>query len=370
MSKTTALYPEHEALGASFTDFGGWTMPLKYKNELEEHRAVRGDAGVFDLSHMGELRVRGPEAGRFLDRALISALSSLAVGRAKYSMALNAEGGIIDDLITYRLAEDDFLVIPNASNKDTVLASFRETAAGLDVSIEDATEATTLIAVQGPRSAALLTSLLTEETAAEADALRYFAWTTVTFNDDALKDTPIIAARTGYTGEDGFELYISNDPEAARRVWELCTKAGATPCGLAARDSLRLEAGMPLYGHELSTALSPADAGLAVLIGKKKEEPFVGKEALDAKPEPQRVLTGLQGQGRRAAREGATLYTAEGKEVGVVTSGQLSPTLGYPIALAYLEKEYSDVGTQLEADIRGKRYPYAVCTTPFYRREK
>ncbi|MCF4006245.1 glycine cleavage system aminomethyltransferase GcvT [Corynebacterium uropygiale] len=370
MSKTTALYPEHESLGASFTDFGGWTMPLKYKNELEEHRAVRGDAGLFDLSHMGELRVRGPEAARFLDRALISALSSLAVGRAKYSMALNDEGGIIDDLITYRLGEEDFLVIPNASNKDTVLESFRRTAEGLDVSIEDATDTTTLIAVQGPRSAALLTSLLTEESATAASELRYYAWTTVTFTDPELTDIPIIAARTGYTGEDGFELYISDNPEASRRVWTLCREAGATPCGLAARDSLRLEAGMPLYGHELSTELSPADAGLAVLIGKKKEEAFVGKEALEKKPAPSRVLAGLRGEGRRAAREGAVLYTADGQEVGQVTSGQLSPTLGYPVALAYLEKEYSDVGTELEADIRGKRYPYAVCATPFYRREK
>ncbi|QNQ90593.1 glycine cleavage system aminomethyltransferase GcvT [Corynebacterium poyangense] len=370
MSRITALYQEHEAAGATFTDFGGWTMPLKYGNELDEHRAVRTAAGLFDLSHMGELRVRGPEAARFLDRALISQLSALKVGRAKYSMILNTDGGIIDDLITYRLGEEDFLVVPNAGNKDAVLSAFTEIAEGLNVSIDDETETTTLIAVQGPSSAELLKQLLDQDSAAEIDSLRYYAWTKVSFLDAKLSGMHILAARTGYTGEDGFELYIADNAEAARTIWSLFRELDVTCCGLAARDSLRLEAGMPLYGNELTTTTSPVDAGLKVLIAKEKDEPFQGQEAVSARPEPQRVLVGLQGEGRRAARHGAILYDAAGTKVGVVTSGQLSPTLGYPIALAYLDKELKDPGNKLEADIRGRRYPYEVIATPFYRRDK
>ncbi|MGP6172764.1 glycine cleavage system aminomethyltransferase GcvT [Corynebacterium sp. A21] len=364
--RESPLHSEHEQLGASFTAFGPWNMPLKYDSELAEHKAVREAAGLFDLSHMGEVRVTGPEAGAFLDHALISQLSTIAIGRAKYSMIVNERGGILDDLITYRLGENEFLVVPNAGNASTVFAALQERAAGFDVVLGDESLATALIAVQGPKSLDILLSLTDEEDVEDIRAAKYYSALLAT-----VAGVDVLVARTGYTGEDGFELYAPNIE--APVLWNKLLDAGAgrglLPCGLAARDSLRLEAGMPLYGNELSVDLTPKDAGLGVLIGKKKES-FFGKEALDAQAEPTRAMVGLSSEGRRAARSGAALFDAEGKEVGVVTSGQPSPTLGYPVALAYLDRELATPGTTLEVDIRGKRYPFAVVETPFYKRAK
>ncbi|QGU07847.1 Aminomethyltransferase [Corynebacterium occultum] len=362
--RESPLHAEHENLGASFTAFGPWNMPLKYDSELAEHKAVREAAGLFDLSHMGEVRVTGPEAGAFLDHALISQLSSIAIGRAKYSMIVNEQGGIIDDLITYRLGENEFLVVPNAGNTTAVVAALQERAEGFDVVVGDESLVTALIAVQGPKSLEILLSLTAEEDVEDVREAKYYS--AVQAN---IAGVDMLVARTGYTGEDGFELYISNTEAPA--LWNKLLDAGAgqglLPCGLAARDSLRLEAGMPLYGNELSLDLTPKDAGLGVLIGKKKES-FFGKEALDAQAEPARVLVGLSSEGRRAARSGAQLFDAAGTEVGQITSGQPSPTLGYPVALAYVDREFGETGTALEADIRGKRYPFTVVDTPFYKR--
>ncbi|MEJ6014436.1 glycine cleavage system aminomethyltransferase GcvT [Corynebacterium sp. H127] len=357
------LHAAHEKLGAMFTDFGGWEMPLRYDNELAEHRAVRENVGLFDLSHMGEIRVTGDQAGEFLDFALISQLSALAVGRAKYTMIVAEDGGIIDDLIVYRLGETEYLVVPNAGNAAAVSAALAERATAFDVTLSDETSGTALIAVQGPRAADLLAGI-----ADEPDTLRqlkYYAAMPATISGHE-----VLLARTGYTGEDGFELFIPN--AAAQTLWEALLKAGEPldmlPCGLAARDSLRLEAGMPLYGHELSKDLHPADAGLGVLVSKKKSPDFFAADALLNAPEPARVLIGLQGTGRRAARADAAVSTPGGESIGVITSGQLSPTLGYPIALAYVDRAYAAEGTQLEADIRGKKYPYTVVKLPFYTR--
>lgn len=356
----TPLAKIHESLGASFTAFGQWNMPLKYGSELQEHRAVREAAGLFDLSHMGEVWVTGPQAAAFLDYALIADFSALPIGKAKYSMILQDDGGIIDDLITYRLDAERFLVIPNAGNTPAVVAALHERAAKFDVSVEDASTTTALIAVQGPQSAALLASLIPDEQQAALESLRYYACTTLT-----VSEFDLIVARTGYTGEDGFEIYCS--PKQAPVVWERLADAGAQPCGLAARDSLRLEAGMPLYGNELNTNLTPIDAGLGVIIPRKKEADFVGKSALANLEQPARVLVGLTSAGRRAARQHAELYDGE-TLVGEVTSGQPSPTLGHPIALAYVDAALATPGTELEADIRGKRYPYTVVELPFYKR--
>lgn len=352
------LKSTHEALNASFTDFGGWTMPLKYGSELEEHRAVRSDVGIFDLSHMGEIDVIGPDAGAFLDYALISSLSNLKVGKAKYSMIVAEDGGILDDLISYKLAEDRYLVVPNAANTDAVWLAFQSRVGDFDVELTNRSEEIALIAVQGPRALEVLEPLVD---GAPGD-LPYYSAGEMKLGEGA--DTiDVIVARTGYTGEDGFEIYSSFDN--APSVWEAVIGHG-TPCGLAARDSLRLEASMPLYGHELTADITPVEAGMGRAFAKKEAD-FVGKEALTGR-EPSVAIAGLTSQDRRAAREGAEVYIGDEK-IGVVTSGQPSPTLGYPVALAHLDPQRAEIGTDVEIDIRGRRYPFTIVETPFYSRK-
>jgi len=359
--RTSPLHSRHEELGASFTPFGAWTMPLKYGNELDEHRAVRSSAGLFDLSHMGEIRVTGPDAGAFLDHALISTLSTIPVGKAKYSMIVDDNGGILDDLISYRLADEEYLVVPNAGNTDVVWEAFQDRADGFDVDLVNESLDTALIAVQGPDAAEIITSVVDGADEATVHDMKYYAAAPLTV---AGIDT--LLARTGYTGEDGFELYVPNDQ--AGQLWDALLNAGDShdllPAGLAARDSLRLEAGMPLYGNELTRDITPVEAGMAMAF-RKKEADFVGRAALADREATSRIV-GLRGEGRRAARSGAEVYRGD-ELIGTVTSGQPSPTLGYPVALALLSGEIAP-GEQLEVDIRGKRHPFQVVDTPFYQR--
>lgn len=388
--KHTALHHVHEQLDARFTDFGGWDMPLKYGKELDEHRAVRETVGVFDLSHMGEVKVSGPQAAEFLDYALISRLSAVKVGKAKYSMLCTEDGGIVDDLITYRLAEDDFLVVPNAGNAPRVAEALAQRAEGFDVTVVDQTGDKSLVAIQGPKAAEVMHSIVenvtdapeasgaTEDVKGAVDGLGYYA----AFKG-IVAGQPALIARTGYTGEDGFEIIVDND--AAEQVWNVAlgkaTELDGLPCGLAARDTLRLEAGMPLYGNELNDELTPVDAGLGILAATKSKDSFVGRDAIVTAKEKgaARVLIGLQGEGRRAARSGYTVLAGEGEDaqpIGEVTSGALSPTLGYPVAMAYVDKAATEeggaaaVGQTVQVDIRGKQYPYQVVEMPFYQREK
>ena len=372
--KYTALYEEHKQLGASFTDFGGWQMPLKYSSELAEHHAVRNAAGLFDLSHMGEVWVTGPEAGAFLDYALVGKLSAIADGKAKYSLICNADGGIVDDLITYRFGDEKYLVVPNAGNAPTVAAALAERArsgkvGGFDVIVGDVSAEMSLVAVQGPKAEAILLKLTDEAQHALVTDLKYYA-----FNELTVAGHDVILARTGYTGEDGFELFVANN--AAAPLWASVAEAGAefgiVPCGLASRDSLRLEAGMPLYGNELSLERSPFDAGLGPVVAlKSKEGDFVGRSALEADKEAgsKRKLVGLKGLGRRAGRGGYPVLK-DGNVVGEVTSGQPSPTLGYPVAMAYVDVEFTELGTALDIDLRGKAEPFEVVALPFYKRRK
>lgn len=370
--KETALAAEHEALGASFTDFGGWRMPLKYSSELEEHRAVRSAAGMFDLSHMGELRVIGAEAATFLNTALVGNLAKIEPGKAKYSLICTADGGIIDDLITYRIGEQEYLVIPNAANREVVAAALTERAADFDVEIWDESEGISLIAVQGPASAAIVSSLVRADEIDLVENLSYYAHTTVTIGGQE-----ILLARTGYTGEDGFELYLPHDKAGAlwRALLEGGSDFGLTPCGLACRDSLRLEAGMPLYGNELTTSRKPQEAGLPV-VAFSKEEDFIGRAALEqakaagvGKTTGQR-LVGLKTSGKRAARKGHVIQNLEGAPIGEITSGVPSPTLGHAIAMGYVDVAYVEPGTELHVDVRGKPIPFEVTKPPFYRREQ
>ncbi|MCD7444887.1 glycine cleavage system aminomethyltransferase GcvT [Streptomyces lincolnensis] len=364
----TALDALHRSLGATMTDFAGWDMPLRYGSERDEHNAVRERAGLFDLSHMGEITVSGPEAAALLNHALVGNLASVGVGRARYTMICQEDGGILDDLIVYRLDDTEFMVVANASNAQVVLDALVERSAGFDAEVRDDRDAYALIAVQGPRSPGILASL----TDADLDGLKYYAGLPGT-----VAGVPALIARTGYTGEDGFELFVK--PEHAVELWQALTKAGEgvglVPCGLSCRDTLRLEAGMPLYGHELSTSLTPFDAGLGRVVKFDKEGDFVGREALTeaasrSLENPPRVLVGLVAEGRRVPRAGYAVV-AEGRVIGEVTSGAPSPTLGRPIAMAYVDAAHAAPGTPgVGVDIRGSHEPYEVVALPFHKRRK
>ena len=370
--RRTALEAVHESLGATFTDFAGWRMPVRYDSDLAEHRAVRESAGLFDLSHMGEIHLRGPQAGEALDHAMAGKLSAVAVGRAKYTLLLTEQGGVIDDVIVYRLAEDHFLVVANASNAVVDAEEIRARVAGFDVEVDDASDRTSLIAVQGPESEQILLDLLAAEdsgvegvTAEDITSMKYYR-----FAEGTYRGGDLLVARTGYTGEDGFELYVGDD--SAEELWKALTAVGGdriVPCGLACRDTLRLEAGMPLYGNELSRDLLPAQAGMGRIVALSSKGDFVGREATEAaQTEGLPVLVGLAAEGRRAARAGSAVRDGEGNEIGAVTSGVLSPSLGHPIALAYIDPSHREVGTELVVDVRGKDLPVRVVETPFYRR--
>ncbi|MGW7072539.1 glycine cleavage system aminomethyltransferase GcvT [Streptomyces sp. NPDC054855] len=372
--RLTALDAVHRALGATMTDFAGWDMPLRYASERDEHNAVRTKAGLFDLSHMGEITVSGPEAVDLLNFALVGNIGSIGVGRARYTMICAEDGGILDDLIVYRLGETEapeYMVVANASNAQVVLDALTARAEGFDAEVRDDRDAYALLAVQGPESPAILKSL----TDADLDGLKYYAGLPGT-----VAGVPALIARTGYTGEDGFELFVA--PGDAEKLWgalmEAGTPVGMVPAGLSCRDTLRLEAGMPLYGHELTAELTPFDAGLGRVVKFEKtsqSDTFVGRAALAAAAEraeaaPPRKLVGLVAEGRRVPRAGFSVVS-DGKVIGEVTSGAPSPTLGKPIAIAYVDAAHAAPGTEgVGVDIRGTHEPYEVVALPFYKRQK
>lgn len=359
---TTPLHAEHEKLGASFTDFGGWSMPVRYGSDLEEHHQVRNSAGIFDISHMAEIRIRGEQAAAFLDYALVSKLSELAISRAKYTLICNDHGAAIDDLIVYRIAEQEFLIVANAANRHAVVVALTELQEKYsDVEVLDESDDWALIALQGPKSHAVLEALC----AKDLSEAKYYS-----ILDAQLSGIDVQLARTGYTGEDGFEIFVPE--EHAATIWQLLvSQPEVKPSGLAARDTLRLEAGMPLYGHELNLEVTPFEANLGKVIRFDKGG-FVGREALEARSGSalELRLYGLMGEGKRAARAEYEIFLPGGLEpIGSVTSGALSPTLGYPIAMAFLDGKLDlEVGTKLEADVRGTRINYEVVTLPFYKR--
>lgn len=338
-------------------------MPVQYRGLVEEHNAVRNAAGLFDLSHMGEIFITGPDAAAALDYALITAPGKLAVGRAHYSMLVDEKGGIIDDLIVYRLGDTRYLVVPNASNAETVAASLKERLAKFEVQLDDASLHTSLVAIQGPRAAEILQPFV----GVELKTIKYYSGT-----ETQACGVPAILARTGYTGEDGFELFLAWDD--ALRVWDTLLEAGAArglvPAGLGARDTLRLEAGMPLYGQELGRDTTPFEAGLGRLVSFSKPGDFVGRAALErARDNPRKALVGLRLGGRGIARIGYPVYLpAATAAAGVITSGSTSPTLGYAIAMAYVPTDRTAVGGALEVGIRDQRVSAEVVAMPFYKR--
>lgn len=363
--KRTPLHDHHRELGARLVPFAGYEMPVQYSSIIEEHRVVRSAVGLFDLSHMGELEVRGDEAVAFLRHALVSDPGALEHGQAQYSMACDADGGIIDDLIVYRRATHEFLVVCNASNRAAVVDQLAGLLSRGDfgVTVDDRSDATALIAPQGPHSAALLAEL----TDLDLDAIANYRSA-----DGEVAGIACLVARTGYTGEDGFELFC--DAAKARELWDALATAGERhglrPCGLGARDTLRLEAGMPLYGNELSRETNPYEVNLGRVVKLEKGD-FVGRSVLAAVQHtgPERKLIGLRMTENAIPRSGYAVR-ADGSDVGRVTSGTLSPTLGEKIAMALVPAELAGVGNAFEVVVRERPYRAEQVKLPFYRRPR
>ncbi|MEA5468455.1 glycine cleavage system aminomethyltransferase GcvT [Spirulina sp. 06S082] len=358
----TPLFQEISDLGARFTDFAGWEMPVQFAGLKLEHEAVREAVGMFDISHMGKFTLKGAKLLSHLQPLFPSDLESLQPGQAQYTVLLNARGGIIDDVIIYYQGEDatgiqSGVAIVNAATRSRDKAWLLEHLQGSGIMLQDVSPDKVLLAVQGPQAVAVLKPLIT----GDIEALKAFEHLHASIAGES-----VFIARTGYTGEDGFEIMM--DPETGRQLWRSLLAVGVTPCGLGARDTLRLEAAMALYGQDITEDTTPLEAGLGWLVHLDKKGAFIGREALEQQKQGglDRKLIGLAMQGRYIARHGYPII-AEGEKVGEVTSGTLSPTLGKAIALAYVPKQLAKKGTLLEVEIRGKTHPATVVKKPFYR---
>jgi aminomethyltransferase len=352
----TPLYDEHKALEARLVDFAGWEMPVQYEGIKAEHQAVRNHVGLFDVSHMGEVFFRGPDAEEAVQRLVTRDVARLDEGQAGYSVVCYEDGGTVDDVIVYR-RPDDFLVVVNASNREKDLDHFRANTGDLDVEISDETEEWALLALQGPEAPDLLQNL----TETDLSTLKPFR-----FAEGEVAGAKTIISRTGYTGEDGFELYLPSDD--APRVWRELLEAGATPAGLGARDTLRLEAGMCLYGNELDPETTPLEAGIGFAVHLDKEQEFIGQDALRKEKEEglRKKLVGFEVEGRGIARHDHPVKV-EDDTVGKVTSGTLSPTLNKAIGLALVSP---GVEGKFEVVIRDRPVEAHTVELPFYEREK
>ena len=348
LMKKTPLYDEHLRLGGKMVEFAGWQLPVMYSSITKEHLAVRRDVGLFDVSHMGEFFFRGPQALEFLRWATLNDPARLKPGRAQYSMLPNDRGGVVDDIYVYRVGEGEYLMVVNAANVAKDWEHLSWLAQGFDVELENASESWALLALQGPRAEELLQPLIDVELAKKRKNSTFTG---------VVAGAPARLARTGYTGEDGFEIFVA--PADAIAVWRRLVEAGAVPAGLGARDTLRLEAGFPLYGHELTDETNPRCTPLAWVI---KDKPYYGREALESGECSSRLVglllqSGIPRAGYRVLQGGA--------EVGTVTSGTQSPLLKKGIALAWVGSDAAAEGTELEVEVRGKPHPAQVVPTPF-----
>jgi aminomethyltransferase len=362
--QATALESTHQALGARMVPFAGWSMPVQYRPILDEARTVRTKAGLFDLGHMGRVAVRGPQAEAFLQRLQTNDVAAIPPGRIRYAMILNAAGLTQDDILVYRNPRNDgFFVVINAGNCARDLGIMREVAKSFDVVVEDQTSKLGMIAIQGPLSQQITQRICKGDLA----ALKYYAWMETT-----VCGIPMTLSRTGYTGEDGFEVYVPSGTE--QQIWaaflDAGSKDGLQPTGLGARDTLRHEAGMPLYGHEIDETTNPIEAGLDWAV--KMNHDFIGKAALEqvqAKGGTGRKLVGLTSTSKRCPRQGYPIVH-RGQQIGQVCSGSISPTLETNIATAYVRTESAAVGTALEFLVRDKAEPCVVAPLPFYKRAR
>lgn len=360
--KRTQLYEEHHRLGAKIVEFAGWEMPLYYSGIVREVQAVRTAVGVFDLSHMGELIVCGPEALDLVQFAATNDARKLDIGRAQYTLLCDEDGGVVDDLIVYRLEADEYMLVVNASNADADFQWIQQHNR-FRAECRNCSDDTGIVAIQGPASQELLQPLVRFD----LGALRKMR-----LRHDRVGDMDAWISRTGYTGGDGFELFCPSSE--CRALWRLILEAGESlgvqPVGLGARDVLRLEAGYPLYGHELTRETSPVDARLLWVVQLEKGD-FLGRQAVVRAVEegPRRLLAGLEAEDRCIPRQDQEVR-ANGVRVGSVTSGTFSPTLGRGIAMSYVKPEYAEVGTRVEVNVRGRMCDCRVVPTPFYKAER
>jgi aminomethyltransferase len=362
--KRTPLYDAHVAAGARLVDFAGWEMPVSYEGVRAEHLAVRSSCGVFDVSHMGEVETEGPGAADLLQRLLSNDVSRIEVGGAQYSVLCRDDGGILDDLFTYRLGEERYLTVTNAANHERDFAWFRDHAGGFDAEVRDALDRYAMLAVQGPEARDLVTDLVRGELPPR------FHCTEI----DVGGSLPAVCCGTGYTGEDGVEILVprEGDPEVewlyAGLLWNALLEAGATPAGLGARDTLRLEVCFHLYGNDMDEGRNPIEAGLGWCC--KEETGFIGSEAVAAgrAEAPVEKLAPFVLSGPGIPRQGNAVIAA-GEEAGMVTSGTLSPCLERGIGMAYVRADLAEPGTEVEIDVRGKRRPAHIESKPLYRKE-
>lgn len=361
MGKKTALYDEHVKLGGRMVEFGGWDLPVQYTGLADEHENCRKNVGLFDVSHMGEVRVRGKGALEFLNSIVTNNVSKIKDGQAQYNVMCFEDGGCVDDLIIHRMGPEEFFICVNASNTDKDFDWMRSHAPA-GVSVTNESDQYTQIAIQGRNAQNLLSRL----TSTDLSAIKYYWFTT-----GEVCGEPAIIARTGYTGEDGFEIYVpwKSGPAIWRALIEKGADLGVKACGLGARDTLRTEMKFPLYGHEIEKNLNPLEAGLGWVTKFDKGE-FIGRAPLVALKEAglKRALVGLKSLGKAIPRQGYKVEV-DGQVIGEVTSGTLSPCLKYGIAIAYVDRAHMAVGTRVNVVVRDQRVPHEVVETPFYKRD-
>lgn len=353
--KNTCLHDMHVGLGALMSPFGGFDMPIQYAGIVEEHNAVRNSVGVFDVSHMGEVAVKGPDAEKFVNHIFTNDVKPIEAGKVIYGMMLYPEGGVVDDLLVYKRGDNDFFLVINASNIDKDVDWIKLQASGFDAEIDDQSGYWAELAIQGPEAEKVMLDVL----GIDGSDLSFYTFKSI--------DEPeyMIVSRTGYTGEDGFEVYAS--AETIRNYWQKLMDAGVQPCGLGCRDTLRFEAGLPLYGDELSDKITPIEAGLGMFVKLDKED-FIGREAIARQKEAgaPRKIVGLEVEGQAIPRHGYEVLDADGNVVGAVTTGYHSITLDKNIAMALVDAASAALGTALQVKVRRKVFPATVIKKRFY----
>lgn len=355
MAKKTALYETHKELGGNVVDYAGWELPIEYEGLVHEHEAVRNAAGLFDVSHMGEVFISGKDANKFVQYLITNDINSIGVGQVIYTFGCNEKGGVVDDFLVYKLAEDNYLLVVNGANVDKDVKWFNDNSEGFDVKIEDKTIGGTILALQGPKAQEILQSIVTDN----LDDVKFFHWK----KDVEIAGTKAMISRTGYTGEDGFEIYIPDS--GAKAAWDAIMEAGKDkgikPVGLGCRDTLRFEVNLPLYGNELADDITPLEAGLGFFVKLKIDDDFIGKDALLKQKEEglKRKIVGFELLGKGIPRQGYEVQV-DGKKIGEITTGYRAPSVGKPIGLALVDIDYTELGTEFDIAIRKKIVPAKV----------
>ena len=362
MEKKTPLYDCHVAANGKIVPFGGYLLPVQYETGvIKEHMAVRTACGLFDVSHMGEIVLTGPDALKNVQMVTTNDCSGMYDGQVRYSPMCNEQGGVVDDILVYKVNDNAYLLVVNASNKDKDAAWISSHLSG-DVKFEDISESVAQVALQGPNAVPMLASLVADEQIPK----KYYSFV----QEADVKGIKCLISRTGYTGELGYELYCA--AEDGPKLWNLLLETGKEfdmiPCGLGARDTLRLEAAMPLYGHEMDDTVTPLETDLGFFVKLDKED-FIGKDALVAAGEPSRCRVGLKVTGRGIAREHCPVFVGD-QQIGMTTSGTHCPFIGMPVAMALVDKAYGEIGTEVEIEIRGRKVTAEVIALPFYKRPK